>query len=173
MTRVSSPSRSVRTSLISSGVMWLRLQSCAPSATITIVFLLPSSRCYPYKSAPSSRKSAEEGTHATKDVAHGRLPVLVRRRTLGDEHVVRSGRDGGHEGEPPAVAAHDFDDEGARVRGGGRGDRVDCFADPVESGRSACELWLDWERGARERTNQSSYLFLPCRCRCSRRDQRC
>ena len=46
VTRVSNPTRSVNTSLMYSARMGWSELSCAPSATMTIVFRLPNSRCY-------------------------------------------------------------------------------------------------------------------------------
>lgn len=74
--------------------------------------------------------SLDFGTHVI-------APVLARWGTLGDEDKVGSSGDTGHQGEPTAVASHDLDNKRARVTGGSAGDRVDAFADTVETSDGA------------------------------------
>lgn len=83
------------------------------------------------------RTKSRKATHLLEYLAHLALPVVGRRGLLGYEKEISAGRDGGHESEPAAVTAHDFDNESARVRRSGCGDAVNGFADAMESGRSA------------------------------------
>lgn len=61
VTRVSSPRRSVNTVLTWSARMGLRLRSCAPSATMTMVFRLPISRCWT-RTVSTTRQNLAECT---------------------------------------------------------------------------------------------------------------
>ena len=71
----------------------------------------------------------DNGTHIV-------LPAFPRGR-LRHEEPVGAGTDGGHEGEPAAVAAHDLNDEAPLVGEGGVKDVVDGVADAGEGGVAA------------------------------------
>lgn len=71
---------------------------------------------------------------SAEDTAHGLFPVIDGWGAFGDEYPIGSGGDGAHEGKIAAVTAHDFDNEGALMAGGGAADGVDGFGDAVEGG---------------------------------------
>lgn len=103
------------------------------------------------------RLALTDATMTLEDTTHLILPIVRVWRLLGDEDKVGSGaeedarvsvrragnrvrgpnsRDSSKESEPTTVAAHDLNDEGSRVGGGGGGDGVDGLADAVESGKT-------------------------------------
>ena len=90
VTRVSNPSRSVNTSLIYSARMgWSKL-SCAPSATMTMVFRFPISRCYDVCRNIMSgiRREEKEKAHAMNLGTHVVLPRHHLRWSLRYENEI-------------------------------------------------------------------------------------
>ena len=69
VTRVSNPSRSVNTSLMYSARMGWSELSCAPSATMTIVFRLPVLRCYDVWGNVVLDVKGREGGKLTREIS--------------------------------------------------------------------------------------------------------
>lgn len=103
--RVSSFNVLDKRSLTLFGDILFRSRSCAPSATITIVFRFPSLRCCNAVSENYIRVTP--ASNLRDDIAHIIFPVSVG-WTLGNKDEICSCAHSSHQGKPPAMPSHDL-----------------------------------------------------------------